>query len=218
MKHWPRSSKRLATAGVLMSHHGIKGGYTLAGDPRYISVDVIKASEGPRRSGIHVEHGRHLESVTESISASPQIPRARSTPCGQMGRGRNRSWTAWARVERLEKRAWRKQTPGPGVKDRAKVNGILKSQLRKCVFARHALAKPLGFHFWTPCPLFKENDTCKIRVGASILVDPFFARGLAICHDEISLPNRVPNQMQNQHSSLRGFFAHDQRKAYAAYC
>ena len=56
--------QRLATAGVLMSHHGIKGGYTLARDPRYISVfDVIKASEGPRRSGIHGEHWRHPESV-----------------------------------------------------------------------------------------------------------------------------------------------------------
>jgi DNA-binding IscR family transcriptional regulator len=49
---------------VLMSHHGIKGGYTLARDPRYISVfDVIKASEEPRRSGIHGEPWRHLESV-----------------------------------------------------------------------------------------------------------------------------------------------------------
>ena len=56
--------QRLATAGVLMSHHGIKGGYTLARDPRSISVfDVIKASEGPRRSGIHGEQGRHLEAV-----------------------------------------------------------------------------------------------------------------------------------------------------------
>jgi len=57
--------QRLATAGVLMSHHGIKGGYTLARDPRYISVfDVIKASEGPRRSDIHHgERRRHLESV-----------------------------------------------------------------------------------------------------------------------------------------------------------
>jgi Rrf2 family protein len=56
--------QRLATAGVLMSHHGTKGGYTLARDPRYISVlDVIKASEGPRRSGIHGGHWRHLESV-----------------------------------------------------------------------------------------------------------------------------------------------------------
>jgi hypothetical protein len=27
--------------------------------------DVIKASEGPRRSGIHGEHGRHLESVPD---------------------------------------------------------------------------------------------------------------------------------------------------------
>ena len=56
--------QRLATAGVLMSHHGIKGGYTLARDPRYISVfDVIEASEGPRRSDIHGECWRHLESV-----------------------------------------------------------------------------------------------------------------------------------------------------------
>ena len=54
--------QRLATAGVLISHHGIKGGYTLARDPRYISVfDVIEASERPRRSG--GERLRHLESV-----------------------------------------------------------------------------------------------------------------------------------------------------------
>jgi len=47
-----------------MSQHGIKGGYTLAPDPRYISVfDVIKASEEPRRSGIHSEPWPHLGSV-----------------------------------------------------------------------------------------------------------------------------------------------------------
>jgi Rrf2 family protein len=56
--------QRLVTAGVLMSHHGIKGGYTLARDPRCISIfDVIKASEGPRRSGPHGEHWQHLESI-----------------------------------------------------------------------------------------------------------------------------------------------------------
>jgi Rrf2 family protein len=56
--------QRLSTAGVLLSHHGIKGGYTLARDPRCISVfDVIKASEEPRRSGIHGAHGRHRNSV-----------------------------------------------------------------------------------------------------------------------------------------------------------
>jgi Rrf2 family protein len=56
--------QRLSTAGVLMSHHGIKVGYTLARDRRYISVfDVIEAREGPRRSGIHGERWRHLESV-----------------------------------------------------------------------------------------------------------------------------------------------------------
>jgi len=48
--------QRLATAGVLMSHHGIKGGYTLARDPRYISVfEMIKASDRPRRSSLHSE-------------------------------------------------------------------------------------------------------------------------------------------------------------------
>ena len=31
---------------------------------------------------------------------------------------------------------------------------------------------------------------------SSILVDPFFARGLAICYDEISLPDQDLNQMQ----------------------
>jgi DNA-binding IscR family transcriptional regulator len=49
-----------------MSHHGIKGGYTLARDPQFISVlDVIKASEGPRRGGIHGEHWRHLASIPD---------------------------------------------------------------------------------------------------------------------------------------------------------
>jgi Rrf2 family protein len=39
--------QRLAMAGLLLSHHGIKGGYTLARNPRLISVfDVIRASEG----------------------------------------------------------------------------------------------------------------------------------------------------------------------------
>jgi Rrf2 family protein len=41
--------QRLAAAGLLLSHHGTKGGYTLARSARHISVfDVIKASEGPR--------------------------------------------------------------------------------------------------------------------------------------------------------------------------
>ena len=53
--------QRLATAGVLMSHHGIKGGYTLARDPRYISVlDVIKASQGSRWSSLRSERQQRL--------------------------------------------------------------------------------------------------------------------------------------------------------------
>lgn len=38
--------QRLSTAGVLMSHHGIRGGYTLARDPRYISS--IRRDQGQR--------------------------------------------------------------------------------------------------------------------------------------------------------------------------
>lgn len=56
--------QRLAAAEVLISHRGTKGGYTLARDPRRISVfDVLKASEGSRRSGIHGEPGRQLKAV-----------------------------------------------------------------------------------------------------------------------------------------------------------
>ena len=56
--------QRLARAGLLLSHHGIKGGYALAGDPHQISVlDVIKASEEAPRDAIHGKHRRHLESV-----------------------------------------------------------------------------------------------------------------------------------------------------------
>jgi Rrf2 family protein len=53
--------QRLATAGVLTSHHGIKGGYTFARDPRHISVfDVIKASEETGRSSLHSEPRQRL--------------------------------------------------------------------------------------------------------------------------------------------------------------
>ena len=54
----------LARAGLLLSHHGIKGGYTLVRDPDQISVlDVIKASEETPRDAIHGQHWRHLESL-----------------------------------------------------------------------------------------------------------------------------------------------------------
>ena len=76
--------QRLATAGVLMSHHGIKGGYPLARDPRYISVfDVIKASEGPRRSGIHGEPWRHVESVPAYQGRVPSEEPSRFGRCAR---------------------------------------------------------------------------------------------------------------------------------------
>ena len=54
----------LARAGLLISHHGIKGGYTLVRDPDQISVlDVIKASEEAPGDAIHGKHWRHLESL-----------------------------------------------------------------------------------------------------------------------------------------------------------
>jgi Rrf2 family protein len=56
--------QRLARAGLLLSHHGIRGGYTLVRDPHQVSVlDVIKASEGVTRDGIHGKHWRDLESL-----------------------------------------------------------------------------------------------------------------------------------------------------------
>ena len=56
--------QRLARAGLLLSHHGIKGGYTVARDPHQISVlDVIKASEEALGDVIHGKHWRHLESL-----------------------------------------------------------------------------------------------------------------------------------------------------------
>jgi Rrf2 family protein len=54
--------QRLARAGLLLSHHGIRGGYTLVRDPHQVPVlDVIKASEGVTRDGIHGKHWRDLE-------------------------------------------------------------------------------------------------------------------------------------------------------------
>jgi len=54
----------LARAGLLLSHHGIKGGYTLVRDPDQISVlDVIKASEEAPGDAIHGKHWRHVESL-----------------------------------------------------------------------------------------------------------------------------------------------------------
>jgi len=54
----------LARAGLLLSHHGIKGGYTLVRDPDQISVlDVIKATEEAPGEAIHGKHWRHLESL-----------------------------------------------------------------------------------------------------------------------------------------------------------
>jgi Rrf2 family protein len=56
--------QRLAKAGVLLSHHGMKGGYTLARDPHQVSVlDVIRESERATRDGIHGKHWHDLESL-----------------------------------------------------------------------------------------------------------------------------------------------------------
>jgi Rrf2 family protein len=56
--------QQLAKAGLLLSHHGIKGGYTLARDPHQVSVlDVIRASERATRDGTHGKHWHDLESL-----------------------------------------------------------------------------------------------------------------------------------------------------------
>jgi hypothetical protein len=64
-------------------------------------------------------------------------------------------------------------------------HGKSKSQLRACAFRRRALIKPLEFHFWTPYSSLRTINAPKKRAArlvghhSSILVDPFFARGLA---------------------------------------
>src|ERR1700692_2953057 len=56
--------RRLARTGLLLSHHGIKGGHSLARDPRQISVlEAIKAIGGAPRDGIRGKHWQPLESV-----------------------------------------------------------------------------------------------------------------------------------------------------------
>ncbi|HEV2729169.1 MAG TPA: Rrf2 family transcriptional regulator [Terriglobales bacterium] len=56
--------QRLTKAGLLLSHHGIKGGYTLARDSHQVSVlDVIRASERATGDGIHGKHWHDLESL-----------------------------------------------------------------------------------------------------------------------------------------------------------
>lgn len=66
---WPHEGlakilQRLTAAGLLLSHHGMKGGYTLAREPRNISIfDVIKASEVSRTSGFQGARWRQAESA-----------------------------------------------------------------------------------------------------------------------------------------------------------
>jgi len=60
--------QRLAIAGLLLSHQGIKGGYTLARNPRLISVfDVIRASEDPRQSS----HGKRVRQLKFGTADHP---------------------------------------------------------------------------------------------------------------------------------------------------
>ena len=56
--------QRLAKAGLLLSHRGIKGGYTLARNPHQVTVlDVMMASEGAAGNGIHGKNWHELESL-----------------------------------------------------------------------------------------------------------------------------------------------------------
>ncbi len=64
MKHWLRSSSDLPQLGCCCPTTALRADIHSPATPGYISVfDVIKASEEPRRSGIHGEHRRHPESV-----------------------------------------------------------------------------------------------------------------------------------------------------------
>src|SRR5437879_4387220 len=63
--------QRLARAAVLLSHHGIRGGYVLARDARKISVlDVIKASEGSTNSVRKHHHSSDTQSTHDNLLRS----------------------------------------------------------------------------------------------------------------------------------------------------
>jgi Rrf2 family protein len=56
--------QHLARAGLLVSHHGVNGGYMLARDPHQITVlDVIQASQAMTRIAPRGKHWRHLQSL-----------------------------------------------------------------------------------------------------------------------------------------------------------
>lgn len=56
--------QHLARAGLLVSQHGVNGGYMLASDPRQITVlDVIKASQATTRISLRGKHWRHLQAL-----------------------------------------------------------------------------------------------------------------------------------------------------------
>jgi len=61
--------QRLARAGLLVSHYGVRGGYALARDANEIPVlEVIRAS-GPKRESTHREYSNHLRFVYDTIEA-----------------------------------------------------------------------------------------------------------------------------------------------------
>jgi DNA-binding IscR family transcriptional regulator len=64
--------QRLARAGLLVSHYGLRGGYALARDANEIPVlpvlEVIRAS-GPKRESSHREYSNHLRFVYDTIEA-----------------------------------------------------------------------------------------------------------------------------------------------------
>lgn len=63
--------QQLARAGVLLSHHGIRGGYVLARDARQISVlEVIKASEGSQNSVRKQRDSSDKQSAHDSLLRS----------------------------------------------------------------------------------------------------------------------------------------------------
>jgi Rrf2 family protein len=61
--------QRLARAGLLVPHYGVRGGHALARDADEIPVlEVIRAS-GPKRESSHREYSNHLRFVYDTIEA-----------------------------------------------------------------------------------------------------------------------------------------------------
>lgn len=91
----------------------------------------------------------------------------------------------------------------PGPKNQVEIKFSIRGYA--CIDGAHQTAR---LSFLDTLSLFRDSQCARkleTRTQYKIKLTefaPFFARGLAICYDEMSLPDRISNQIQNQHVLL----------------